>query len=159
MNCTEFTHIIRDLILVVTVCFNNNIEKGLNEIGKSWTMPSNSDMFSAVTWFPEVNRTDTLFAKVIFKEENNYTTLVHEAVHIAEKAMPDKPRSWQDNYVYEELKASLTDDLTDKFWKICAKEKKDIYRLTNVNGNTYMVYLRDGRHIKVKLIHRQEHYE
>lgn len=149
MNCTDFFDTVMEFVVILTVCFNTNLETAIEAKGRAWTL-GDEELFNAVTWTRVEN--DTVRAVMVYRNENSHMTIAHEASHLADKVFPDKPRSPSQRYYYEEEKANFVGHVVHHIWEAHETLNKDIYKISFVGDSVYKVYLKNGRKVEVKLI-------
>lgn len=149
MNCTNFVDTLTELVVILTICFNTNLEAALEAKGREWTL-GNEENFNAVTWTRTEN--DTVRAVMVYREENSILTISHEASHLSDKVFPDRPKSPRQRYYYEEAKADFLGHVTHHIWEAHDLFNKDIYKIAFVGKYIYKVYLRDGKRVQVNFI-------
>lgn len=109
MKCSEFVETLFEIIVLMTVCFNPNLENGLVEKGYAWTLPESQDKYLAVTARKSSN--DTLRVVTMFREETFYGTLQHEASHIGDFAFVKTPEEVSMRYAWTEAKAEFAESV------------------------------------------------
>ena len=154
MNCTDFFDTVMEFVVILTVCFNTNLETALEAKGRSWTL-GDEELFNAVGWTRIEN--DTVRTVMVFRDENSHMTISHEASHLADKVFPDMPRSKRERYYYEEAKADFLGHMTHHIWEAHDLFDKDIYKLSFVGDRIYKVFLRNGRKVEVKFIGKSDY--